>query len=61
MRLAARQAVAAAEGVDARVFEEAADDRFDADVIGEAGHARPQAADAAHHEVDLDPGARSPR
>src|SRR5690242_2048126 len=34
-----RQAVPGAEGVDAAVLEEAADDRLDADVVGEARHA----------------------
>jgi hypothetical protein len=56
--LAVRQAVTAAEAVDAAVLEEAADDRLDADAFRQAGHARPQAADAAHHEVDLDARAR---
>ena len=57
---AVRQAVAAAEGVDAGMLEKAADDRLDADVLRQARHARPQAADAAHHEVDLHAGAGSP-
>src|SRR5499433_4135690 len=52
-RLGVRQAVAGAEAVDAAVLEEAADDRLDADVLRQPGHAGPQAADAAHHEVDL--------
>src|SRR5215203_5313287 len=38
------------------LFEEAADDRLDPDVFRQAGHLRPQAADAAHDEVDLDAG-----
>ena len=58
MRLVRRQAVAVAEAEDARVLEEAADDALDPDVLRQAGHAGPQAADAAHHEVDL---ARRPR
>ena len=41
-RLRVRQAVAVAEAVDAAVLEEAADDRFDADVLGQA-RARPAA------------------
>ena len=57
-RLRMRQAVAVAEAIDAAVLEEAADDRLDADVFRQARHARPQAADAAHHEVDLHAGAR---
>ena len=55
MRAWVRQPVAAAEAIDARVFEEAADDRLDADRLGQAGHAGTQAADPAHDEVDLDP------
>ena len=35
--------------------EEAVDDRDDADVVGHPRHPRPQAADAAHDEVDLHP------
>ena len=38
---------------DAMVLEEAAEDRAHADVLGKAGHARPQRAGAAHDEVDL--------
>ena len=44
--------LAALERVDARVLEEAADDRHDADVLGDAGHTRPQAARAAHVQLD---------
>ena len=55
-RLGVRQAMAVAEGVDAAVLEEAADDRLDADVVRQARHSRPQAADAAHDEVDLHAG-----
>ena len=36
------------EAEDARVLEEAADDRAHADRLGQPGHAGPQAADAAH-------------
>ena len=50
------QAVAGAEGIDAGVLEEAPDDRLDADVLRQARNARPQAADAAHDEIDLDAG-----
>ena len=45
--------VAALEAVDARVLEEAADDRDHADVLRHARHARAQAADAAHVQVHL--------
>ncbi len=38
---------------DARVLEEAPDDRAHADVLRELRHARAQRAHAAHHEVDL--------
>ena len=55
-RLRRRQAMAVAEAEDAGVLEEAADDRLDADVLRQAGNAGPQAADAAHDEVDLDAG-----
>ena len=48
--------MAGAEAVDAAVLQEAADDALDADVLGQAGDARPQAADAAHDEVDLHAG-----
>src|SRR3990172_1587920 len=53
-RLRRRQAVTVAETEDAGVFEEASDDRLDADAIGQAGNAGPQAADAAHHQIDVD-------
>ena len=49
-------AVAVAEADDAAVLEEAADDALDADVLGQAGHAGPQAADAAHDEIDRHAG-----
>src|SRR5262249_56240838 len=42
---------------DARVLEEAADDRAHADVVREALDARPQRAYAAHHQVALYAGA----
>ena len=44
-----------AEGVDARVLEQAPDDRHHADVVRDARHARAQAADAAHVELHLTP------
>src|SRR6185312_9452238 len=46
------------EGVDPGVLEEAPDDRDDADVLGYARDARPQAADAADVEVDRHAGLR---
>jgi hypothetical protein len=55
-RLRRRQARTVAEAEDAAVFEEAADDGFDADVVGQTRHLRPQAADAAHDKVDLHAG-----
>jgi hypothetical protein len=43
--------------IDAAVLQEAADHRLaHADILGQARHARPQAADAAHHQVDLHAG-----
>ena len=47
------QPVAGAERVDARVFEKSADERLHANIVGEAGHTRPQTANAADHDVDL--------
>ena len=41
-----------AEPEDPRVLEVAADDRAHRDALRQAGHAGPQAADAAHDEVD---------
>jgi hypothetical protein len=40
------------------VLQEAADDRANADVVADAGNARPQAADAAHDEVNGTPSLR---
>ena len=40
------------------VLEEAADDRAHADVLGQPGDAGPQAAEAAHDEVDRHAGLR---
>ena len=48
-----RQSMTRAEADDAAMLEEAADDALYPDVLGQAGHARPQAADAAHDELDL--------
>src|ERR1035441_6171524 len=56
-RLGVRQAVARTETIDAAVFEEAADDGFHPDIVGQPRHARAQAADAAHHQIDGDAGA----
>ena len=36
------------------MFEKATDDRFDMDILREAGNARLQGADAAHHHADFD-------
>ena len=46
------------EVVDARVLEEAADDRSHRDVVADAGNAWPQAAHAADDQVDLHAGLR---
>ena len=40
------------------MLQEAADDADHPDGLAQAGHARAQAADAAHDEVDLHPGGR---
>ncbi len=50
------QRAAAGEGPDAAVFEKPPDDRLDRDVVRKPGNAGSQAADAAHHQADLDPG-----
>src|SRR5215472_7522443 len=46
---------AIAEANDAAMFEKAADDALDADVLGKPRHARPQAANTAHHQIDAHP------
>src|SRR6185503_8501020 len=48
-----------AEIVDAAVLEEAADDAHHADVVADALEAGPEAADAAHDQLDFDTGAGS--
>ena len=53
--------VAVAKGVDAGVLQEAAHDAGDGDVVGLAGNAGHQAADAAHDEVDAHAGLRGLR
>jgi len=40
----------------AAMFEETADDAFDANIVRQAGDARPQATDAAYDEFDVDAG-----
>ena len=42
--------------IDPAVLQEAIDDAADADVLGDARQARPQAADAAHDQVDRHAG-----
>ena len=56
LRLAAGEAVAVAEGVDAGVLEEAADDGLDADVVRQARDAGAEAADAADDDHDVHAG-----
>src|SRR5262249_38966308 len=51
-----RKRLAGAEADDAAVLEKAPDDALDADVLGKSGHTRPQAADAADNELDLNAG-----
>ena len=58
-RLRIGQPVASAECVYARVFQKSANERLHANIVGKAGDARPQTADAADHDVDLHPGAAS--
>src|SRR3989304_572419 len=50
------RALTRAKDKDARVLEEAADDRAHADGVGEARDARPDGAHAADDDVDADPG-----
>ena len=50
---------AVVEPEDARVLEEASDDRPHRDPLAHAGHARPQAADAADDQVDPHAGLRA--
>src|SRR5215831_20870126 len=47
-----RQRVTCPEAIDAALLEEAADNGFDADIVGEPFDPGAQAADAAHHQVD---------
>ena len=54
--LIAGQDLAVAEGEDAAVLEEAADDGADMDVLAHAGNAGAQAAVAADDQFDLHPG-----
>ena len=45
--------------IDAAMFEEPADNRFDADSFGQSRHARPQTANAANDEINRNPRSRS--
>src|SRR5207248_554354 len=49
------QLVAVAEAHDAAMFEKPPDDALHANIFGEAGNARPQTADPAHHQIDAHP------
>src|SRR5665648_390576 len=51
--LAMRKPMTGAEAIDAREIEEAAHDAHYVDILRKARHAGAQAANAAHHEVDL--------
>src|SRR5260370_2657667 len=51
-RLWVRQTVAAAETINASMFEKAPDNRFDANIFRKPWNARPQAANSPHDEVD---------
>ncbi len=46
--------------IDASVLQEAADQSSDLDIVGDAGNARPQAANAAHDQLDFDACLRCP-
>ena len=61
LRCGVRQLVSVGEAPQPAMFEEPADDRLDVDILGKAGNAGPQAADAADDEVDLTRRPRSPR
>src|SRR6188472_2331050 len=49
---------AVSEAIDPGVFEEASEDAANGDALAQALHAGPQRADAAHDEIDRDPGLR---
>src|SRR5689334_19075584 len=51
-RFGAGQALTHPKAVDAAMLQEAADHRFDADIVRQARHTGPQAADAAHDKFD---------
>jgi hypothetical protein len=51
-----RQAEAAAEADNARMFEKPADDALDPDIVRQPRNAGPETADAANDEIDLDAG-----
>jgi hypothetical protein len=48
--------VSIAKTQNSRMLEEAADDRLDADVLRQAGHLRPETTNAAHDQLDRNPG-----
>src|SRR5580704_6222513 len=50
-----RQFGAVTEANNAAVLEKPPDDAFDADIFGKPWDARPQTADAAHHQLDAHP------
>ena len=54
-----RQRMTSPETIDAAMFEEPADYRFDTDIFGQSRHARPQAANAANDEIDRTPAAEA--
>src|SRR3974390_2624641 len=56
--LRVRQRTAVAETIYAAVLKETTDDRFHSDVFGQPRHARPQAADTAHYQVNRDASLR---
>src|SRR5690606_21194417 len=56
-RLIRWQAVTVTETVDAAMLKEASDDGLNPDILGKLRNLRAQAADAAHHQINLHAGA----
>src|SRR5260221_460634 len=57
-RFRMRQRVASTKAINPTVFEEATNNRFDADVFGQSRHSRTQATNAAYHQINGDAGSR---
>jgi len=52
------QGMAIGKHANPRMFQKPPDDGFDPDILGQSGHAGPQAANAPHHDRRRHPGAR---